>query len=46
MAKMKFGDVEENVVTREEFTLERAREVLRDETIAISATAYRAPVSR
>lgn len=43
MAKMKFGDVEENVVTREEFTLERAREVLRDETIAIIGYGVQGP---
>jgi D-tagatose-1,6-bisphosphate aldolase subunit GatZ/KbaZ len=33
--KLKFGSVEENVVTREEFPLEKAREVLKDETIAL-----------
>jgi ketol-acid reductoisomerase len=43
MAKMKFGDVEENVVTRDEFTLERAREVLRDETIAIIGYGVQGP---
>jgi ketol-acid reductoisomerase len=43
MAKMKFGDVEENVVTREEFTLDRAREVLRDETIAIIGYGVQGP---
>ena len=35
MAVMNFGGVEENVVTREEFPLEKAREVLKNETIAI-----------
>ena len=34
MAKINFGGVEENVVTREEFPLEKAREVLKNETIA------------
>ena len=29
MAKINFGGVDENVVTREEFTLEHAREVLK-----------------
>ena len=32
---MNFGGVMENVVTREEFPLEKAREVLKDETIAV-----------
>ena len=35
MAQMNFGGVEENVVTREEFPLEKAREVLKNETIAV-----------
>ena len=35
MAKFLFGDVEEEVVTREEFPLEKAREVLKDEVIAV-----------
>ena len=35
MAVLNFGGVEENVVTREEFTLEKAREVLKDETINV-----------
>jgi ketol-acid reductoisomerase len=43
MAKMKFGDVEENVVTRDEFTLERAREVLLGETIAIIGYGVQGP---
>ena len=30
MAKMNFGGYEEDVVTREEFPLEKAREVLKD----------------
>jgi ketol-acid reductoisomerase len=33
--KLKFGSVEENVVTREEFPLEKAREVLKNEVIAV-----------
>ena len=32
---MNFGGVEENVVTRSEFPLEKAREVLKNETIAV-----------
>ena len=43
MAKISFGGVEENVVTREEFTLEHAREVLKDETIAIIAYGIQGP---
>ena len=35
MAKLNFGGVEETVVTREEFTLDKAREILKDETIAV-----------
>ena len=35
MAVMNFGGVDENVVTREEFPLEKAREVLKDEVIAV-----------
>ena len=34
MAQMNFGGVVENVMTREEFPLEKAREILKDETIA------------
>ena len=30
MAIMNFGGVDENVVTREEFPLEKAREILKD----------------
>ena len=43
MAKMNFGGVEENVVTREEFTLEKAREILKDETIAIIGYGVQGP---
>lgn len=43
MAKISFGRVEENVVTREEFTLEHAREVLKDETIAIIGYGIQGP---
>jgi ketol-acid reductoisomerase len=43
MAKIKFGGVEENVVTREEFTLDKAREVLKNETIAIIGYGVQGP---
>ena len=35
MAKINFGGVVEDVATREEFPLSKAREVLKDETIAV-----------
>ena len=35
MAKMNFGGVIENVITREEFPLSKALETLKDETIAV-----------
>ncbi len=43
MAKMNFGGVEENVVTREEFPLEKAQETLKDETIAIIGYGVQGP---
>ena len=43
MAKIKFGSVEENVVTREEFPLEKARETLKDEVIAIIGYGVQGP---
>ena len=43
MAVMNFGGVDENVVTREEFPLEKAREVLKDETIAILGYGVQGP---
>ncbi len=43
MAKMNFGGVEENVVTRDEFSLEKAREILKDETIAIIGYGVQGP---
>ena len=43
MAKMNFGGVEENVVTRDEFPLEKAREILKDETIAIIGYGVQGP---
>ena len=35
MAKLNFGGTEENVVTREEFPLSKAQEVLKNETVAV-----------
>jgi ketol-acid reductoisomerase len=43
MAKLNFGGVEEEVVTREEFPLEKAREVLKDETIAVIGYGVQGP---
>ncbi len=43
MAKLNFGGVEETVVTREEFSLEKAREVLRNETIAVIGYGVQGP---
>ncbi|MFT4734848.1 MAG: ketol-acid reductoisomerase [Algoriphagus sp.] len=43
MAKLNFGGVEEEVVTREEFPLEKAREVLSGETIAVIGYGVQGP---
>ncbi len=43
MAKMNFGGVEENVVTREEFPLQKALDTLKDETIAIIGYGVQGP---
>ena len=43
MAVMNFGGVDENVVTREEFPLEKAREVLKDEVIAVIGYGVQGP---
>lgn len=43
MAKINFGGVEEHVVTRKEFPLERALETLRDETIAVIGYGVQGP---
>ncbi|MCK9156340.1 MAG: ketol-acid reductoisomerase [Paludibacteraceae bacterium] len=43
MAEMNFGGVIENVVTREEFPLEKAREVLKNETIAVIGYGIQGP---
>ncbi|HWY79000.1 MAG TPA: ketol-acid reductoisomerase [Candidatus Sulfotelmatobacter sp.] len=43
MAKINFGGVEENVVTREEFPIKKAKEVLRNETIAVIGYGVQGP---
>ncbi len=43
MATMKFGEVSEEVVTRKEFTLNKARDVLKDETIAVIGYGVQGP---
>ncbi len=43
MAKIDFGGILEDVVTREEFTLEKAREVLSNETIAVIGYGVQGP---
>ena len=43
MAKMNFGGVEENVIIREEFPLEKAREILKNETIAVLGYGVEGP---
>lgn len=43
MAKINFGGVIEDVITREEFPLEKAREVLKNETIAVIGYGVQGP---
>ena len=43
MAQLNFGGVIENVMTREEFPLEKAREILKDETIAVIGYGVQGP---
>ncbi len=43
MAKLVFGGVEENIVTRDEFPLEKAREVLKDEIVAVLGYGVQGP---
>ncbi len=43
MAKINFGGVMEDVVTREEFPLEKAREVLKNETICVIGYGVQGP---
>ena len=46
MAKMNFGGVVEDVVTKEEFPLEKAREILKDETIAVIGYGIQAELAK
>src|SRR3990170_2079471 len=43
MSKIKFADTVENVITREEFPLEKARKVLKIETIAVIGYGVQGP---
>ena len=43
MAKLNFGGVEENVVTRDEFPLQKAQEVLKDEVVAVIGYGVQGP---
>ena len=43
MAKINFGGVEEEVVTREEFPLQKAREILKDEVVAVLGYGVQGP---
>lgn len=43
MAKMNFGGVEENVVTRNEFPLSKAQDVLKNETITVIGYGVQGP---
>ncbi len=43
MAQLNFGGTTENVVTREEFPLKKAQEVLKDETVAIIGYGVQGP---
>ena len=43
MAKLNFGGLEETVVTREEFSLDKAREVLKNETVAVIGYGVQGP---
>ncbi len=43
MAKLNFGGVEEIVVTREEFPLSKAQEILKDETVAVIGYGVQGP---
>ncbi len=43
MAKINFGGVTEEVVTREEFPMDKAKEVLKDETIAVLGYGVQGP---
>ena len=43
MAEIDFGGTKENVITSDEFTLDKAREVLQDETVAVLGYGVQGP---
>ena len=43
MAKLNFGGVEENVVTRDEFPLSKAQDILKNETVAVIGYGVQGP---
>lgn len=43
MATINFGGVLENVVTREEFSLNKAQEILKNETVAVIGYGVQGP---
>lgn len=43
MATINFGGIDEQVVTREEYPLEKAREIMKDETIAVIGYGVQGP---
>jgi ketol-acid reductoisomerase len=43
MAKINFGGIEEEVITSEEFSLEKAREVLKNETVTVLGYGVQGP---
>src|SRR6478609_8310956 len=43
MAKINFGGIEENVVTREEFSLSKAQQILQNETVAVIGYGVQGP---
>ncbi len=43
MSKINFGGVEETVVTKDEFSIEKAKQVLKDEVIAVIGYGVQAP---
>ena len=43
MAQLNFGGVTETVISRDEFPLEKAREILKDETIAVIGYGVQGP---
>lgn len=43
MAKLNFGEIEENVVTRDEFPLAKAQQILKDEVVAVIGYGVQGP---